>query len=34
MILLITNTDTAYTERYMGFSSGDENYRGYDVRVA
>jgi len=25
-------SDTAYTERYMGFATSNDNYRAYDVR--
>jgi len=26
-------TDTAYTERYMGFARSNDNYRAYDVSL-
>ena len=29
----LANSDTAYSERYMGFANSNDNYRGYDVSI-
>ena len=32
-IYVVTFTDTAYTEKYMGLAHSNDNYRGYDVSI-
>jgi len=30
---VLLSADTAYTERYMGLATSNDNYRAYDVRA-